>query len=524
MKISFGECLSVLLKVFNINGSKLAKGINIDQSLVYKWLRNERIPAFDSPYINLITNYLTDNLNSNPYIENRITKILPFDEDASLKYLNVKSEVRNMLYKAQSYSLEFKNDKLNILTGYNTYHYSDKPAYSRLKLEAIDKSTDKVKIIIGIKAVFDNIIDLVAKASENRPINNSILISLNSNMAYLHHYGSINIRWKNALVSAINNGWKVVFLVSLNDDTKRTIKIIEDMQIALNTNRLYVYYTNAEYDMSIGNELVIVPQVGALFCFSSHIRNQVDSAFLFQSTESIDALAGHFFQYFSSARPLYNTYPSQKFIEFQKLFANVEEQLGDRFVFKGGHSTITIPSSLYEKYIKHSIKKEHEASQRLNLHRKRIEAFKAQVKYYLFRDIWFKESIERLVFDKKYFFDENYILGNYIPVKEDILSHIKNIIFMLQEYKNYEVAIVSEKDYEDICKICWMVKGTSYVMIEAIDSNDCTAEINLAITEEKAVAAYREYYLNLWNSIPQINKNKVEIINWLNSLIQKNKL
>ena len=41
---NFGECLSELIKVFNLNGSRLAKGINVDSSLVYKWLRNERVP------------------------------------------------------------------------------------------------------------------------------------------------------------------------------------------------------------------------------------------------------------------------------------------------------------------------------------------------------------------------------------------------------------------------------------------------------------------------------------------------
>lgn len=61
---SFSDCLAELLKIYNLNGSKLAKGINVDSSLIYKWLRNERVPKYGTPYIDLITNYLVSNINN----------------------------------------------------------------------------------------------------------------------------------------------------------------------------------------------------------------------------------------------------------------------------------------------------------------------------------------------------------------------------------------------------------------------------------------------------------------------------
>ncbi|NLK35905.1 MAG: helix-turn-helix transcriptional regulator, partial [Gracilibacteraceae bacterium] len=55
---TFGECLKKLLKIMNLKGSALAKGINVDPSLVYKWLRNERVPSYSSYHIDSITDFL----------------------------------------------------------------------------------------------------------------------------------------------------------------------------------------------------------------------------------------------------------------------------------------------------------------------------------------------------------------------------------------------------------------------------------------------------------------------------------
>ena len=55
---TFGECLKKLLKIMNLKGGTLAKGINVDPSLVYKWLRNERVPSYSSSYIDSIADFL----------------------------------------------------------------------------------------------------------------------------------------------------------------------------------------------------------------------------------------------------------------------------------------------------------------------------------------------------------------------------------------------------------------------------------------------------------------------------------
>lgn len=509
MKASFGECLSALLKIFDMKGSKLAKGINIDQSLVYKWLRGERFPAYDSNYIDLISDYLSESLHANPHIKDRIAVLFP-DKEGSSADFDFRLEFRTMLRQAQTRSYDIKDSREEGFAGYGA-----KTGISRSGLHGED-DIGKVRLVSDVKTLFESMLELLGKASQKAPGKKPVLILLNSNMAFLDQYGGVSLRWKTALLDAMRKGWEVILLIRLNDNIKRTMKLVEDILTALFTDRFRVYYIDAKRESDVGNDLIIVPDVGALFSFSSRIKDQVDSAFLFESAESIEALTGHFYQFVSMAKPFFVAYPSQKYVEFQKTLAIAEARPGERLVFKGGHSTIIVPSDLYRKYLKHTVKNEDEISRRLDLHNKRMEAFESQIQLYRFREIWLKESFLRLIFEKE---KEQYVLGNYIPEKEETILYLQAIIGMLRDYENYEVALMSKNDYPDISRISWMVKGGSKVFLEVV--NDMKSEINLVTAEGNLVAAFRQYFLNLWNDIPQLDKDKLRVIDWFHSLIQQ---
>jgi len=251
----------------------------------------------------------------------------------------------------------------------------------------------------------------------------------------------------------------------------------------------------------------------------------VDRAFWYHEKESINALSSYFFQYMSFAKPLLKSYPSQKTIEYQQALAEAEEVPSSKYVFKNGLSTVTLPLNLYEKYLKLGNRTSQEISYRKFLHGKRIDSFETQVKHYEFKDICFIESLERLVKTKKYTFYEYYMLENRTPSNEDIICHLENLINMLRKHDNYEIAFVSEKDFKKMSNICWIVKGNSSVFIQTLDkskmacNNDSVrSEMNFMVTEKSIVNAFQDYFLKLWNDIPDERKDKRNSINLIQSL------
>jgi len=546
--LTFSECLTAILDALDLKCSKLAKEINVDPSLIYKWLRGERVPPYDTPYIDLISNYIAGKISNNFQMK-AITDLLDkHGIELSESNMDLQNKIKIWLLEAQGYSIKlkkkektriknnwdnvssvagfFKNiDNIKYIKGDNCK--PDMIGYDSAINESIICSYDNIQVIKGRMEVIYSIIKLLKQAQkEPKSEDNIILITINSEMDILLDDEYLKYELIHTLYDAISYGWNIIFQIRLDNNIQRTISIIEAMQALLSQGNITIYYHKTTDNVFILNELCIIPDTGALFCFSSKIGQEVDRAFRYYEKESIDILKAYFFQQLTFAKPLLKSYPPQKTIEFQQAFAEMEEVPGDRFVFKNGLSTLTMPLNQYEKYLKLSNKSEQEILYREFLHRKRIESFETQVKYYEFKDICFIESLERLVKDKKYSFDEYYMLKSRVPDNEDIICHLENVINMLRKYDNYEIAFVSKKGFNSLSNIYWAVKENKSVLIETfnkdkmMDNASFNSEMNFIVTEKSIVNAFHDYFLKIWNDIPEENKSKRNTINLLQSLIE----
>ena len=524
--VTFGECLAEILNALDLKSSRLAREINIDASLIYKWLRCERIPSSDSPYIELIMNYLSKKA-LNPHQKMNLTEVLTRHEI----FLSGTSD-KEMLDKLKSLLLDAQNNSIN------QRHQSKsasklgaaRPCTAGCDLKGKDDFTgsyDNVQIIKGNHNVIAAFFNLSKQAPGAPPgQNNTILITIGNDLKILSDTSGIYRRWIKKIYTLLSSGWKLILHIVLDDNVFRTIHIIENIQALLPTGNLSIYYSSKQsIDYCRGTELCIIPDTGALLCFSTNKKNLIDSAFLFRSKDSLELLANRFFHNLNSAKPLLKSCPPQKTSEFQQTFAEYEETPGDKFVFKGGLSTVTLPLDLYEKYL--GLVRIHDPhfSYRAFLHRRRIEAFEEHVRHYSFKDVCFIESVMHLVDRKKYSFDEEYLFEEYTPQKIDIIRHLEYLVGLLEKYDNYNIAFVRRSLFEHLNDINWMVKDGSCVLIEIYNEiyfrDHSCPKINFSITEKSVVQAFHNYFNILWDEIPDENKNKENSIAWLKSLIVK---
>lgn len=551
---TFGECLTKLLRIMGMKGSVLAKGINVDPSLVYKWLRNERVPSYSSPHIDSITDFFMKciiNSFQRTKIINELKEYrfeIPGDDPKSFQ-----SALRKYLLESQGYSIEVSinntvsdkekfqpkvkdlvkpmgipSDMIN-----NSKFQTNEDNNNVIELSEVgflhnpSFGYDKVKVIRGNKEVSNYVLALLQSAIDKPDSKNDIIIiTLSNSTNQLYDYREYVMQLKHTLLEILSKGWTVILLIRLNIDRKTMIKVIEIFQSVFPMGKLNIYFYKNN-DVSIHDELFIVPKKGALYCFSSELINQLDSAFLFRSKQSIILLTKHYMQFLTAAKPLLHEYPYYAKAEFQLKITESEENLGNRYYFSGGISTVTIPINLYEKYLNMSRISKNEALLFLDCHRRRLAAFKAQIRYYRYKDIWLREAVEMLVSEKKYSFSKNHILENCVPNNKDIICHLENIVNMLEAYENYEVALVTKNDYKDACRMCWMVKENSSAFIKAIKTNtqksiSCDysdSGINALVTEKEVISAYQEYFISIWNKIYYNKIRKKELVKWLRNQI-----
>lgn len=536
-QVTFGQCLAAILSALDLKCSKMAKEINVDPSLIYKWLRDERVPAYDTLYIEMISQYIAGKV-CNSYQMEAISDLLKMHgiEPPESK-ADIQNKIKAWLLEAQGYSLKLRkkakawnknNAKVPGISGFlrkteihhqNSHDRHNLNNHEPAVIGDLFCSHEQISLIKGAREVMNATIKLLRQAHKEPKHNDEkILMTLYSEAIILFEDKDLRHKWIHALCDALNNGWRIILLIRMNHYNERTIKIIEALQALLSRGDLTLYYQKINENTYNMYELCIVPHAGALFCFSSKVGHPLDTAFWYHGKESIEALTAYYFQYLTFAQPLLKLYPSQKTIEFLKIYAEAEEAPGDKYVFKNELSTITMPLNLYEKYIKRNSLSAQEISYRKFLHSKRLETFEAQVKHYKFRDICFIESMERLVRSRNYLFDDYYLLESETIEQEDIVCHLENLISMLKRYDNYEIAFVSEKDFYDMTNTCWAIKGNLCVFIESLNESNHIKK-NFIATEKNIVQAFNDYFAKTWRNIPRENKEKANTIRFLQSLI-----
>lgn len=522
--VTFGECLSGILIALNLKSSRLAREINIDASLIYKWLRGERIPSSDSPYIELIMNYLFRKA-LNPQQKMNLTEVLSRNEVllSGTSDAEMLDKLKSLLLNAQNHSIKLRHQMKDGGPRERPCPSDGNP----VSKNDFDVNYDNVQVIRGNHNVIAAFFNLSKQAPGAPPgKNNAILITVSNDLKILSDSNGVSRRWIKMLYTLLSGGWKLIIHLVLDGDVFRTIHIIDNIQTLLTTGNLSIYYSLRQpTDYCMDTELCIIPDTGALLCIPTHKKNLIDSAFLFRSKDSLEILTGRFFHNLKLAKPLLKSYPPQRNSEFQQAFAEHEETPGDRFVFKGGLSTATLPLDLYEKYLRLAQVPDPNYSYRVFLHRRRIEAFQEHVRHYSFKDVCFMESVMHLVNRKNYSFDEEYLFEDYTPQKNDIIRHLEYLIGLLEKYDNYNIAFVRKSLFEHLHNINWMVKDSSCVLIEinneTFPADNSCPKMNFSITENSVVHAFHNYFNILWDEIPNENKNKENTIAWLKSLIVK---
>ena len=188
-----------------------------------------------------------------------------------------------------------------------------------------------------------------------------------------------------------------------------------------------------------------------------------------------------------------------------------DRQGGDFFGIAYDLYSYTIPMNLWENYLMRSLKRKEAIKPHMERLAERSQLFLENVKKYKIKHIYRIEAINHLVTTATYASGDKY----QMPTPEEVLEHLKNLIYLLRTYKNFEIALLSENQSDTIYNFPWEVKGSSTVVMTTTDSKKENSLINLAITEETIASAFHDYFLDIWDRIIPKYRDKEYIISWL---------
>lgn len=522
-KIKFGECLNLLLSALNISGNKLSKSINVDSSLVSRWLHEKRVPSYRTSYIEAISECLSQNI-LNSFHEKRLNEILKtFCKNIDDK-MNMQNKINKLLLEAQGYSLEFK--KSSTPKKFSKLENSDillKSAVNSFIPEQVDYTSfvnlsSEDKIIIGSENILSVLLSLLKNASKKEiEDNDTIYVSYNSD-TYLINNPKTLILFRNTVLKLIKNGWKIVCLFKITNNFRRTIDFINFSKPLVTTGKFYIYYYNKYDTFTTGKEIVVIPDIGALSCYATNHDSQADFGFYISANAGIKLFKNYYNELIcKTAKPLIRYYNGNEDFEFNSSLILNEEKIGKCFLYKENFSLLTFPIEMYEKLLNNLNLPDNQKLQSIKLFKRRLDAFLLNLEYYEHFHIYSLNAIHNLIRHKQILINTLYEVHTVKLEIQDIIILLQNIIYLLTTYDNFKIAFTNENIIDNKYKSnfnCW-VKEKLFVNIETIETLKSTSKIKLLLQEPMLVDAFQLHFKEVLDSIPPINKDKEELVKWL---------
>lgn len=532
--MKFGECLRYLLSVLDISIVKLSKIINVDSSLVNRWVNEKRTPAYNTDYIEKISEYLSSCVLNSFQLQYLDSFYLNVCGDSEIE-ISTKEKIKKILFQSQGYSIEcrknmIKENKADLMNNknflksigihQNHFNQSNDSNLNSNILNTQDSNfsislSSEDKIVIGYKNVLATSISLLEDASKHKCNNGVIYISFNNNMFVSNHQNDL-ITFRNAMLKAMNTGWNIIFLLKLDNNVNTIIKFIDFAQSFIYTTKFHPYYFK-KYDLfPTYQEFIVIPQIGALLGLSNNTYSEIDAAFYFRNKVAIDILKNKVDIIIRNhTNTLVKYYRNDNAIDYSNFLSEQEDIIGNRILYKRDFSILMFPENLYKKLLHMEDIEKDEINISLEFYKRRLKSFLSNIYNYKHTDICHIDCINNLIkYRKLYLYSHNKISLINLDLR-DVINILKNMVYLLKKYDNYNIVFISQNsNISDFIVYC-MLKERNAVIMETYEYSNDIPIVRMSIKEPMLVKAFEVYFNEVLDHIAPMNKDKNEIINWI---------
>lgn len=515
--IKFCDCLKQLLTDLGISSSRLAKAINVDSSLVNRWINGRRIPAYHTAHIENIADYLCKNIH-NTFQEQQILTLTADVCGSIILTETLNHQIQYLLQEAQGYSLECaQEEKANVKNdSFVTPDSTATPDRNHyIPLSDSDRLlTDQFQIIKACLSLLDNALSIKSK----RP---RTIYIVYDNHFFPDLWTSNNIdNFLNKLQMATHNGFHITLLLRLNYDTEHTVRMIEFAKPFLLKGTLTLYHA-PQFGYPLPEQgLLLVPDVGLISGLSNEFLTSYHYAFYLTRPAVLSLCQSHLELFLKDHASLLLTkhhIPNNNFINIPQ----IEQSNGCHFLFRYFFGMMTFPPTLYRKLLNRLHFTEEENEKSMILYQKRQTAFLHNIQYYQHFDIYAASCVDELVNTHQTFFF-SHKGARLVPLKTaDIIEHLQYIIYLLRTYDNYQIAFYQPTVPEDLSmkNVYCLVKERHSVLFELLHPTDSTGNLRFYSEEPMLTSGFYAYLENIWQQIPPVNKSKSDVIDWLSGMI-----
>ncbi len=516
--MTFGKCLKSLLAVLDISMNRLAKALNVDSSLVNRWVHEVRVPSYNTLYIENIAEYLSRYTMNTVQLE-RIEELYRHYSFNLVHDISVKEKIKKMLLESQGVSLEKK--KNNNKTDKAQTEESPLSLNSNTLKDPSLSFSPEDRIIIGTENILTTISLLFEKASRSkkatgkRIIYITILNNLYSNRDISHN--DILLEFRENLKKAALNGWQIVISIKLSLDLKQNTDFILFLFPVIATGRVRLLYSPVNL-ISLERDMCVVTGIAALSRFPTQTESLVETCFYLVNKSAIEIYSDYSHHLAENRmEELFTYYNDTQTPQFIKQLFAVNKYSTLLLNYNYGLS-LFVPLPILKKILTINNIPPANSKQLVELYTNNLKELKRNNANIIYRNIFEAELLLHIISTRTLsVYTEIGILKAELD-RQDILQFFENFIDFLRKSENYEIAVLYDNTLSVNEKhLYFSLKGNGTLCFEMPGSKDNLKGI---VTEPLMVKSVEMYFQNMWSEISPLNKDKAALITWLNTHIK----
>lgn len=336
-------------------------------------------------------------------------------------------------------------------------------------------------------------------------------------------------RWQAALQAVLRRDWRIQYLCRLDGDGQRTVQLVKMMRGLMGMGEYLPRYFTPYGMLTPPYDLLVIPGHGAVTFFSTERATAVDNGIVLREPRDITVLQAHARRLAAQTAPLMKRYLSSNAVEVETLLRDDEAHLDERVALKDGLSVTTQPESWYANE-RHPLADELGGATYAAMKRartERIAAFKRTLRQADCYDICSKRAVETLAHTGRYSSPDALNRDTLPPERR--LEHLRNVVWLLQTYPHYHLALVDERqtsasDATGIpMDLKWSVMGrrSAFVGVRLPTASGSPLDASVQISEPTVVEGFYDYFQQLWERIPPGNRERERVIAWLEQRIRE---
>lgn len=528
--MTFGECLKCMLSALDVSMNRLAKSINVDNSLVNRWVHGERIPPYGSSYIENIAEYLSKNVRNAYQIKN-LNELFIRQGLYLSNTNNIEDRIKKVLSETQGYSYEckkriLKDKKLKIkekVAEEKNYKTNSEDSITEPRIFQM-KTTDNIvelssddKVILGSDNINMLVLDLLDEAIRADYHKNKIIYMTYNNNVIRTDDEIAKIR--NRFIKTIKKGWKIIILIKLDNDLCRILNFIKFAMPLIISGGLIIYYCTRYGLFNTERETFVIPEIGAVSSFIYNCNSEINTAFYHKNVSAVNVFKEYFEAMLKNdARPLINNFAINEYEKYCRILTEADESVGSRMSYKSNLNSIMLPEQIYIKLLKKYKFSDDVIGFAFKNYKKQCDAFKRNIRHYEYNEIYLMDSINSLIEGQEFYL---YYYSGIKQIKldiEDIIDLLKNIIHNLETYKHYNISFINEmaESLTATNNFSFVLKERKALFYENYKLKGNYPEVSVSVDEPLFVKAFEEYFRRTWEEhIAPVHKEKLEVIKLL---------